>query len=190
MKNWLASCFLLLFLFSGNSQEQKTYTWNELNGVHPDSVLALDCSKMKWKELPKELFQYKQLRYLNISKNELTELPDAFGELDSLRVIDCSRNKISAMGWICQFPHLKRIHASRNQISNLPECIGNLHQLTVLDLWDNPIERLPESLVKCAALKTVDLRGILFNLNFQEAWMIKMPDTKWFFDAPCNCVGN
>ncbi len=188
MKNWLVSYFLLLYLPQINAQELKIYQWEEVQQANPDTILGLDCSKLKWTQIPNKLFGFKNLRYLDLSKNKLSAISDSIEQLDSLRILDVSKNNLTAVAWMCQLSYLKRIHLSRNQISVLPECIGNLTRLQTLDLWDNPIGSLPESLTKCSSLKSVDLRGILFNLEFQHKWSEKMPQVKWEFDPPCNCV--
>jgi hypothetical protein len=190
MKKTLVLCLLLWF--SGQAFAQDTtrvYTWEEALKAPRDSVYRIDASKHKWTVLPAELFTFTKLHYLNLSKNNLKDLPMEIGVFRQLRVIDVSRNKLDTFPVsLCQMTHVKKLLLSRNLIPSIPACIGYFSQLTVLDIWDNPLTTLPEELAKVKTLRTVDMRGILFNAAFQEKWVTWMPDVKWYFDPPCNCL--
>lgn len=190
MKKTLALCLLLWTSWNVAAQDTlKVYTWEEALNAPRDSVYRLDASKQKWDSLPAELFTFTKLQYLNISKNHLRALPTEISTFKDLMVIDASRNKLETFPVVlCPMTQLRKLLLSRNLIPSIPSCIGYFSQLTVLDIWDNPIRSLPEELMQVKTLKTVDLRGILFNSSFQEKWITSMPDTKWYFDAPCHCL--
>ena len=186
----LVLCLLLLFSFRLNAQDSlKVYSWEEaLAAPSPDSVKAIDASRLKWETLPDELLKFTQLVYLDVSRNKLATLPD-LGSFTSLRHLDLSRNKFTTFPVsLCKMTALTRLSLGRNLIETIPECIGYFFSLVYLDLWDNPIKKLPEQLTKLTALRTVDLRGILFNKQFQEGWRTKMPNVTWHFDYPCECI--
>lgn len=190
MKKTLVLCLLLWF--SGQALAQDTtrvYKWEEALKAPRDSVYRIDASKHKWTVLPTELFTFTKLHYLNLSRNNLKDLPQEIGVFKQLKVIDVSRNKLDAFPVaLCQMTHVKKLLLSRNLIPSIPACIGYFSQLTVLDIWDNPLTALPEELAKVQTLRTVDMRGILLNVAFQEKWVTWMPDVKWYFDPPCNCL--
>lgn len=190
MKKTLALCLLLWTSWNAAAQDTlKIYTWEEALQASPDSVYGLDASKLKWDSLPARIFMFTKLRYLNISKNRLTDLPQQISVFKDLMVIDVSRNKLETFPVaLCQTTQIRKLLLSRNLIPAIPACIGYYKQLTVLDIWDNPIRSLPEELMKVKTLKTIDLRGILFNAAFQEKWITSMPETKWYFDPPCHCL--
>jgi Leucine-rich repeat (LRR) protein len=190
MKKTLALCLLLWTSWNAAAQDTlKIYTWEEALQASPDSVFRLDASKQKWDSLPAELFAFKKLRYLNISRNRLTDLPTDICTFKNLMAIDASRNKLESFPVsLCQMTQIRKLLLSRNLIPSIPPCIGYFSRLTVLDVWDNPLRSLPEELTKIETLKTVDLRGILFNSTFQEKWVTAMPETKWYFDPPCHCL--
>ncbi len=186
----LVLCLLLLFSLPLNAQDSlKVYSWEDAFATpSPDSVKAIDATRLKWESVPEELFQFKYLVYLNLSRNRLTSLPD-ISSLTKLRHLDLSRNKFANFPVeLCKMTSLKRLSLGANEIESLPECIGYFSELIYLDLWDNPIKKLPEQLTKVTTLKTVDLRGILFSKPFQEGWRSKMPNVTWYFDYPCDCM--
>ncbi|MFN6075181.1 MAG: leucine-rich repeat domain-containing protein [Fluviicola sp.] len=194
MKKQLERYFLIysiLFLsFLSNAQDSlKVYKWNEVKKANSDTVFAIDASGLKWDSLPKELYRFTELKYLNISKNKITNLPIELGQLKKMEVFIANKNKIlNTPLFICQMPNLRRLLISRNQITRLPDCIGLLKKLAIIDIWDNPIAALPEDLVNCSSLRLVDLRGIMFNAKFQEKWTLALPNVNWKFDPPCNCL--
>lgn len=183
---------LLLFssLFSYSAIDSlKVYSWSEALKSPIDSVYAIDASKLNWKEIPQELYKFKHLHSLNLSKNKLAYIPDSIGVFSQLKTLDLTKNKLLEFPIaLCQLTRLKKLVLARNGITSIPACIGFFKQLKVLDLWDNPLKGLPDELQQLSNLKFVDLRGILFNAAFQEKWTLAMPNVKWMFDAPCNCL--
>ena len=186
----------LLFLFllistslSWSQEEIRVFTWEDAQHANPDSVFALNCSKMKWETIPQELEKFKQLRYLDLSKNKLSELPEFFSAFGHLKTIDLTKNDILNFPVIfCKMPNLQKIHLSRNKMESIPSCIQYITALKLLDIWDNPISSLPDELALLKNLVAVDMRGIMLSFNFQEKWTKLMPDVKWYFDSPCHCI--
>lgn len=189
MQRWLV-LFCLIWQITCNAQDTlRVFSWESALNANRDSVFAIDASQLKWEVIPAELYEFKQLRFLNLSKNKLSELPLALGELKQLKVLDATKNKITSSPIvICQLPNLRKLHLARNKISSLPACIGFLSELTVLDIWDNPIGELPDELLKLQKLKAVDMRSIMLSPGFQSKWQDRMPQVTWYFDAPCHCV--
>jgi Leucine-rich repeat (LRR) protein len=188
MKYPLILCFLLAFASASISQ-LKTYTWESAKKASPDTIYSLDCSGLKWTEVPQELLRFTQLQKLDISKNKLKSLPDEFNVFAEMRIFDCSKNKIDTeLVFLCSWLKIEKLLLGKNNFSSVPSCIGFCQQLTALDLWNNPIESLPNDLIKCQNLIAVDMRGISFSPGFQQTWLKQMPTVKWFFDSPCNCL--
>jgi Leucine-rich repeat (LRR) protein len=184
---------VLIFLCLANclsaQDTLKIYRWEQVQKANPDTILAIDASKLKWDRIPEKLYSFKNLKYLNISKNKLEELPHEMGVFKELKTLDATKNEINQSPIvICQMPKLQRLHLARNEISSLPACIGYLSELKVLDIWDNPINVLPEELLNLKKLEAVDMRSIMLGPQFQQRWLEGMPQVKWYFDAPCHCV--
>lgn len=181
--------FLWCSQLVGAQDSLRIVTWENALKLSPDSVFAIDASHLKWTNIPDELYAFKHLKYLNLSRNKLDELPMQLNGLKELVSLDVSRNKLDTFPTVlCSMTYLKKLSVSRNLIESIPPCIGYFDKLVYLDLWDNPIRALPEELTKLEALKKVDLRGILFSQSFQDKWRTTMPQVKWEFDAPCDCL--
>lgn len=174
----------------GQDQAPKVYSWEEVkDSQRPDTVFAISLSKLKLTEVPAGLQKFTALQFLDLSKNKLEELPGYIGEFKGLTTLNAERNKLISMPiFLCRLPGVQRVILNRNMIDNLPECIGTLSELEYLDLYDNPIRELPESLTKLKKLKELDLSGIRFSPSFQNSWILKLPNTKIVFDAPCDCM--
>lgn len=190
MKKWLLLCLLSVCFNQLQAQETtKIFKWEDALKANPDSVFAIDASKLKWQQVPEELKQFKQLRFLNLSKNKIKELPEFIAEFKWLKVLDLTKNELFLFPvQLCKMNQLQKIHLSRNKIESIPACIQYMAELRVLDIWDNPITSLPEEVTKLEKLEAVDMRGIMLTPEFQEKWLKQMPDVKWYFDAPCHCV--
>ncbi len=183
----------IIFLYASNTlfaqDTLKIYRWEAIQKANPDTILAIDASKLKWEQIPEKLYSFKNLKYLNISKNKLKELPLEMGVFKSLKTLDVTKNDLeNAPIVICQLPKLQKLHLARNKISSLPACIGYLSELRVLDIWDNPINVLPEEVANLKKLEAVDMRAIMLGPHFQQRWQESMPHVKWYFDPPCHCV--
>lgn len=186
---------LLLFLLSfslGQSFGQegmKVFSWEEAIKMNPDSVFAIGASKMKWENVPDEMKAFSSLRYLNLSKNKLVTIPDYLSGFSKLKVLDLTKNQLLSFPVVlCKMPQIQKLHLARNKIEMVPSCIQYMTGLKVLDIWDNPLTSLPEEFALLGNLTAVDMRGIMLAADFQEKWMKRMPNVKWFFETPCHCV--
>lgn len=190
MNKTLVTVLFLWFNLLASAQDTlRVIPWETALKMHRDSVFAIDASHLKWASLPDELFTFTRLKYLNISRNKLTDLPTQLGDLKALTSLDASRNKLDSFPLVlCRMNYIRKLSLSRNLIPGIPPCIGYFEELVYLDLWDNPIRSLPDELARLEKLQVVDLRGILFNQTFQDKWRSRMPQTRWEFDASCDCM--
>ena len=169
-----AEIFLLSTLLSCSVVfGQRDYIYDSLEEallVHPDSVYRLDLSQKKLREIPVEIFQFKNLQNLNLEKNKLSSLPKEF-IFPQLEILNLSKNDFE------KFPEvvtenitLKQLLMGKNKIDSIPESISNLQNLIVFDIWFNPITDLPASIVELKKLRSLDLRGVNFSNDFQKKW--------------------
>lgn len=171
-------------------QLEETYTYMDLAEAmrFPEKVVKLELRKKKLKEFPKEIFQFKNLQWLDLGKNNLTELPDSIYLLSDLQYLNVSRNKITSLPkQVGKMTNLVYINANNNDLSGLPPQIGNLEKLRVLDLWSNDLSDFPETLSQLKDLRVMDIRAITIsqeNINQLKKWL---PNTNVHYDLPCNC---
>jgi Leucine-rich repeat (LRR) protein len=155
---------------------------------NPDKVVKLVLRKQKLKEVPKAIFGFKNLQYLDLSKNSIKELPEEIGSLHSLQYFAASKNDIEIFPpELGQLTNLRWLNLNQNEIMLLPPQIGNLSSLEYLDLWSNNLDHFPEELKNLKKLKTMDLRVILITDPEQSRIQAMLPNTHIFFSANCNC---
>lgn len=165
------------------------YDWDEVKNASPDTVFGISLEKMKLEQLPEELSAFTALRVLHAGKNKLTSLPEFITTFSNLEELNLEKNDLKTFPkQICSLKSLKIVVLNRNELAGMPSCIGTLSNLEVIDLYDNPIADLPESLMQLKALKEVDLSGIRFKPAFQDKWIQRMPEVRFRFDPPCDCM--
>jgi len=164
------------------------YSLEETAGVNPDSVFRLDLSKSKLTAVPETIYQFTNLRELNLSQNKLKSLPDNF-YFPHLTVLNLEKNDLDTFSTcLCKNTNLRNLFLGKNDIRYLPECIGDLQQLVTLDIWFNPIQDLPMALTTMRNLRAMDLRGITYSNEFQKKWTALVPWVKFEFDVGCDCA--
>jgi Leucine-rich repeat (LRR) protein len=177
-------------VFLDSAQLEETYSYLDLTEAlqHPERVVRLELRKKHLKEFPKEIFQFKNLQYLDISKNQIKELPDSIYLLTQLQYLNVSKNKLGSLPKeIGKMSNLVYLHANNNNLIGLPPQIGNLERLRVIDLWSNDLSDFPESLSKLKELNTFDIRAIMINTETIKQLKKWMPNVNVLFDPPCNC---
>lgn len=165
------------------------YTLAEARHISPEQVFRLDLKKAKLTELPKEIYQFKNLRYLDVSHNNLTEIPLKLSTLTQLEYLDFSSNTITTVSDdIKQFTALKILLLNHNEIVTLPAAIGALTNLTELHLWGTLIVNFPSSFILLKdTLKTIDLRFVPMTRIEHKKWKKALPFTNIAYSLKCNC---
>lgn len=165
------------------------YTLEELEGVQKDTILALDLTKMKWEVLPDSLQDYTSLKGMKLSKNKLEKLPDYFKKFTNLQFLYLDKNKFRHFPYqIFYLNNLLYLDISRNKIGNIPEGIKALKNLVYLNIWDNLITHISPDFAQLQQLKYIDFRGTTFSPSFVKKWTQSFPNTKVYFDPPCDCL--
>ncbi len=191
---------LFLFLAFGSSYAQEVLldsvtlaTYQEYTDLrealaNPDDVIKLSLRKKKYKGFPKDIYQFKNLQYLDLSKNDIKELPDSIVTFKYLQYLIVSKTGLESLPKnIGQLKNLRHLNVNQNEISVLPYSFGDLENLEVADLWSNNLEYFPETLSRLSNLRMMDLRNILIPQNHQDMIQNMLPNTTIFFSPPCNC---
>ncbi|MBL7927997.1 MAG: leucine-rich repeat domain-containing protein [Bacteroidia bacterium] len=156
--------------------------------VNPDSVFRLSLRGKKLKQIPAEVYRFKNLQWLDLSRNRITELNDSIGLLLSLTELNLGYNNLKTLpASIGNLKHLSVLKLHKNLITHLPKETGNLRYLELLEMWDNEIDVFPEEMRECRLLRKLDLRGILMSDEKQHAIQALFPNTKIYFSASCAC---
>jgi len=190
MKQLFALIFLCLSFHNfAQLNHGKVYLWNEVKNANPDTIQAVSFEKLKLDSLPKELWNFTRLTYLNLEKNQLTFLPDELKLLNQLTELNISKNKFTFLPLIiCQLPNLRKLNASRNRIESIPNQIENCSHLTFLDLYDNAVEDFGLGIFNLPELKTLNIEGVMYGTNFADDLKRKLPNVRVLLDPPCKCL--
>lgn len=154
----------------------------------PASVIKLTLRKKKYKEFPRQLYQFKNLQYLDLSKNSIKELPDSLSTFKNLQYLIVSKNGLASLpNNIGKLKNLRFLNVNQNEIERLPYSFGQLENLEVADLWSNNLDDFPETMKDLKSLKMMDLRNILIPQNHQDLIQSMLPNTLIYFSPPCKC---
>lgn len=189
---------LLLSLISKVTQAQllDSLTLDTLTGYvnlqealkNPDAVIKLVLRKQHLKSFPKEILQFKNLQYLDISKNSIEELPDSIDLLKNLQYFACSKTGLKRLPkQIGRLTNLTYLNCNQNDLEFLPPQIGNLEKLEYLDLWSNNFEEYPSTLSGLKSLRVLDLRNILISDEVQANILRMLPFAKVHMSPSCKC---
>jgi len=166
----------------------RTYTSIEDALANPDKVYKLVLKRKKLKKIPPEVWQFKNLNYLDLSKNRLTVFPHEMGDLVFLQHLEMGTNQLDTIHpELGKLVHLRYLGFGNNEISFLPTEIGELAKLEVLDIWSNHIYFLPSEISDLTKLRKVDMRVIQLSWDQQEVIRDQLPDAKVNFSQHCNC---
>ncbi|MBA4239405.1 MAG: hypothetical protein C0448_01675 [Sphingobacteriaceae bacterium] len=155
---------------------------------NPDAVIKLVLRKQHLKSFPKEILQFKNLQYLDISKNSIAELPDSIYLLSNLQYFACSKTGLKRLPKeIGKLSNLVYLNFNQNDLEILPPQIGNLEKLEILDLWSNNLDEYPSSLSGLKSLKVLDLRNILISDETQANIINMLPRAKVYMSPSCKC---
>lgn len=155
---------------------------------NPDAVIKLVLRKQHLKSFPKEILQFKNLQYLDISKNSIAELSDSIYLLSNLQYFSCSKTGLKVLPKeIGKLSNLLYLNCNQNDLEALPPQIGNLEKLEILDLWSNNFNEYPSTLSGLKSLKVLDLRNILISDEVQTNITNMLPRAKVYMSPSCKC---
>lgn len=154
----------------------------------PEKVVKLELRRNKLKEVPPEVFLFKNLQYLDLSKNSIKVLPPEIDSLQALQILILKKNDLVTLPK--QIGHLKNLivlDVSQNDLVTLPPQIGDLENLEVLELWDNDLGDFPEQMAYLFKLKELYLQSILIDEDEQQRIKGMLPKTNIHFSPSCKC---
>lgn len=194
----IALVFLLGLIATANANAQTftryqdtlnldEYTNLEEAMKEPDKVRRLVLKNKKLKEIPAEIFLFKNLVELDLRGNKIKSIPPAIANLTKLRYLNLSRNDIDSIP--AAFGELKSlvyVELGQNAISYIAPQFKQLTSLEYISLWENELTYIPE----CSNLniKELDLRSIIITASQREQIKDALPEkTIIYFSPDCNC---
>lgn len=127
---------------------------------NPEAVTALDLSRQRLTELPREVLQCVNLQTLVVAFNELRDLPSELSNLRQLRSITLTNNQLEQIPKVLlSMPWLEVLVLRGNTIRFIP-ALAPLKSLTTLDVRNNPVDSLAsDALAGLSGLRVLDLSG-------------------------------
>ncbi len=109
----------------------------------------LDLSNNQIVEIPKTITNFKNLKLLALNDNKIIEIPDEITNLENLEYLYLSNNQIGKIpDGIDYLKNLRELHLNNNQIEEIPDAIINLRKLLGLYLENNPLNPALEAVYK------------------------------------------
>ena len=138
------------------------------------NITNLDLSGQNLEEIPKYVFQCKNLRKLVLHNNKIRKISGDIKFLRKLRLLDLSNNNISVINFqILKLPCLRTLNMSYNSIISIPHevvesqleqliLIGNELKKVSLNGWSN----LKKLNLSNNNVKIIELYGLFPNLEY------------------------
>jgi Leucine-rich repeat (LRR) protein len=118
--------------------EHETYTSLAEVSKSPQKVVKVDLSNQGLTEIPKEIFQCKNLQVLDLSNNQIKQVPEQIQSLAQLQELNLSNNQLLTIpSSLDNLSFLNKLDLSNNQLSELPEILSNLGNLEEINLSGN-----------------------------------------------------
>lgn len=134
--------------------------------VQPAKVKSLLLSNQAIKEIPKDIAQFGNLTYLDLSFNNIQHFPDSAFIHKNLKKININRNPAipekELFQYLSNFPNLEEINLNYCGIYELPASLGELKMLKRLNLRGNSINSLPIELNELFELAELDISENMF----------------------------
>ena len=110
--------------------------------------------------LPTSIRGLTKLERLYLDANKLAELPAEIGDLRELRELRVSHNHLVGLPTSVQsLTKLERLYLDGNKLTELPAEIGDLRELRELRVSNNQLVGLPTSIQRLTKLERLDLVG-------------------------------
>jgi internalin A len=160
LHHFFALLLMCMFAVPAAAQEQTPYeiALQRIEEARLSGAMELDLSGLGLTELPPELWQLRNLRWLNLFYNQLTSLPSEIGQRTGLQALWLNGNLLRELPpEIGQLNQLGVLLIESNQLSSLPPQIGKLESLISLQLYGNELSELPPEIGQLTNLKELDV---------------------------------
>lgn len=191
--------FILLLFFQpvsnalfSQSEPDTTQVYKNLEEAleNKEHVYHLKLTWKRYKEFPPEIFEFPNLRTLNLKRNKITEIPDEIALLKNLRELDLTRNKLKSVNpKVGELTKLRILNLGMNDIETLPAELVKLENLEEISIWGNLVTSLPPEFKNFKNLKLIDFQQIQHKPAEQKQMKSVLPENVEIrFSPPCNCM--
>lgn len=124
------------------------YTMEEAT-AYPDQVYKLSLAEYKMKELPAEIYQFKNLQVLNLNSCGLKTLSDSIHVFHNLQFLSLYDNKLRYLPQgIRELKNLEVLYLGKNKLFEMPLWVGGLGKIVRLDISRNRMTPLEVSRIR------------------------------------------
>jgi len=127
-----------------------------------DSLVMLDLSANRLRELPDDLPRLHALRILFCSNNRFDTLPAVLGRCAGLDIIGFKANAIARVPGESIPADVRWLILSDNRVEAMPESIGRCRRLQKFALAGNRLRRLPAGIARCERLELLRISANRF----------------------------
>ena len=180
----------LLFVMSLGVMAQRDKVYKSLKEVrNPDSVYVLKLHFKRLRQIPPQVFTFRNLRVLDLGRNFIDTIPPEIATLTQLEELNLHRNKLRTVPpEVGQLRNLRKLNLSRNPLLELPDAIGQLTRLEELIIWCTGIVSFPPTFVALdQTLRLIDMRVCPMTRDDQQAIEELLPTPRKRWDYVCNC---
>lgn len=136
--------------------------------TRPDTVKIVNFTALNLREIPQEIYRFKNLEELILKENELKSIPKEVFKLKKLKMLDVSKNELrDSSVHFARNKHLKVLNLQANEFSMLPYKIQKNRRLENLLLGNNQLLNFDKSNLKRLTK--------LSNLNLYNADLNELP---------------
>ena len=124
----------------------------------PLDVKELVLRGRRLDDFPNEIFNFKNLEYLDLSMNLIDSIPNEIKVLKKLKFLAMAYGTVRSIPTtITELKNLEELILLENSIQQLPDSICNLQKLQNLNLIGNELSTLPQCLCSLESLKMIGL---------------------------------
>ena len=147
-----------------------------------EKILGVDIEKRDLEFIPEKLFEFTNLKILNLSGNLIKIISPKIKNLINLEEIYLDSNFIYDLPEeIGELKKLKKLILSNNKIKELPQHFYNLENLEILNLSCNSLHSLSDDLSKMKKLEYVYLRNN--KLTYIPKYLSQIKVVKIFYNS-------
>lgn len=137
-----------------NSFTNSYVAYNKNNITHLNCVGSLNHG-----HIPEDIGKFSEsLVYLNLSNNKIKELPDFLLNLNKLKELDISNNQIESDSLKNIPKSVKRLYLRSNNFTNIDDVLddNNFYDMTLLDVSNNYLREIPQNILNFKNLQFVN----------------------------------